>query len=577
MTIDNILYTLTSVVDYLGMGISLWLALYLLARGFPSRVTIRAVIVLLSLFVFFLSASLNLRIQIPGTTALRAVMVTVGLSVWCDLTQKLLPQKAQSKNGWVITIIYILGGITVALLISTPEAFVLEKTNLIYVGRMQLGFQYTVYGITELITSLAILYNLQSGRKAKVGQPNPYFAAASILAVCVVGYGILALALTPPMPRLVQDGFIASAVIFLGISVARHQTLVERRSSLNELPIYTLVMIVLSGMYAFIAWEWSRSAVTVILITAFAVFTHALFGLVGEVVTQSLYKRESSYRHQLRHLGHQSSGTSLQNRLEDGLKLLCDILGATGGFIATRQFDLLVVTASYESISPGEKIVQSNITSDEAYQPSAEFADTIAWMAPAFKDDEQVALIGLGHPKARHHYSADDLDLLAEAADRVASIVALAGIPPGDANPHKSLQSESEGLIATLVTNPDPKFLKMVEDGLRKLSDTIFLGQSPLAQELKIKGETQLDRGKVLHQELVNTIEALRPEGTRPHEPIPHQWENYVVLHDAYIEGAANREIMARLYTSEGTFNRIRRKALRGVARYLLEKINQAG
>jgi hypothetical protein len=73
---------------------------------------------------------------------------------------------------------------------------------------------------------------------------------------------------------------------------------------------------------------------------------------------------------------------------------------------------------------------------------------------------------------------------------------------------------------------------------------------------------------------LIEAIETLRPEGTRPKEPLPREWENYVVLHDAYIEGVANREIMARLYTSEGTFNRIRRKALRGVARYLLEKTN---
>jgi hypothetical protein len=73
---------------------------------------------------------------------------------------------------------------------------------------------------------------------------------------------------------------------------------------------------------------------------------------------------------------------------------------------------------------------------------------------------------------------------------------------------------------------------------------------------------------------LVEAIETLRPGGTRPKEPLPREWENYVVLHDAYIEGVANREIMARLYTSEGTFNRIRRKALRGVARYLLEKKN---
>ena len=64
----------------------------------------------------------------------------------------------------------------------------------------------------------------------------------------------------------------------------------------------------------------------------------------------------------------------------------------------------------------------------------------------------------------------------------------------------------------------------------------------------------------------------LRPEKLRPPGELPREWYSYVVLHDAYIEGAPNRDIMARLYISEGTFNRTRRKALRGVARLLLEK-----
>ena len=114
----------------------------------------------------------------------------------------------------------------------------------------------------------------------------------------------------------------------------------------------------------------------------------------------------------------------------------------------------------------------------------------------------------------------------------------------------------------------------MVEDVLKKLADTITLGQSPLSQELKIKGETHIDRGKILREKLVSAIDTLRPDGNRPAEPVPHEWENYVVLHDAYVEGVANRDIMAHLYISEGTFNRIRRKALRGVSRYLLEKSN---
>jgi hypothetical protein len=93
-------------------------------------------------------------------------------------------------------------------------------------------------------------------------------------------------------------------------------------------------------------------------------------------------------------------------------------------------------------------------------------------------------------------------------------------------------------------------------------------------QELKIKGETHIDRGHALREELVNAINTLRPKGIRPSAPVSREWQNYVVLHDAYVDGVANHEIMTNLYISEGTFNRIRRQALRGVARYLLEKTN---
>ncbi|MBL8103630.1 MAG: hypothetical protein JNM02_13940, partial [Anaerolineales bacterium] len=57
-----------------------------------------------------------------------------------------------------------------------------------------------------------------------------------------------------------------------------------------------------------------------------------------------------------------------------------------------------------------------------------------------------------------------------------------------------------------------------------------------------------------------------------PPEPLPRVWYNHAVLHDAYVEGVPNREIMARLYISEGTFNRTRRNAIRGLARLLMEK-----
>ena len=70
---------------------------------------------------------------------------------------------------------------------------------------------------------------------------------------------------------------------------------------------------------------------------------------------------------------------------------------------------------------------------------------------------------------------------------------------------------------------------------------------------------------------MIDSIDALHPGGARPAEPLPRAWYNYVVLHDAYVEGLPNRELMSRLYVSEGTFHRTRRNAVRGLARLLLE------
>jgi hypothetical protein len=66
-------------------------------------------------------------------------------------------------------------------------------------------------------------------------------------------------------------------------------------------------------------------------------------------------------------------------------------------------------------------------------------------------------------------------------------------------------------------------------------------------------------------------VEKLRPAEQFPGEPVPREWHPYTILHGAYIEDRLNRDIMAQLYISEGTFNRTRRAAIRSVTRMLGE------
>ena len=48
---------------------------------------------------------------------------------------------------------------------------------------------------------------------------------------------------------------------------------------------------------------------------------------------------------------------------------------------------------------------------------------TMAWIAPAFDGQTQVAVIGINSHKSKLDYSTGDLDLLAEVAEHVGKIV----------------------------------------------------------------------------------------------------------------------------------------------------------
>ena len=116
-----------------------------------------------------------------------------------------------------------------------------------------------------------------------------------------------------------------------------------------------------------------------------------------------------------------------------------------------------------------------------------------------------------------------------------------------------------------------------MENALRNLWDYSYLGACSLAELSLVHSHlpqgpvTHLDRGKGVHVALKDAIEKLHPAGENPRDPPPREWYAYLILFGAYLEDRLNRDIMAQLYISEGTFNRTRRSAIRSVTRVLEE------
>lgn len=579
------LYQTTLIVDLLAMSTTLWLAFYLFARGFPSRITLRAVIIMATLSMFFFGAYNNVLNQVAGTAPWRAVLLVVGMASWYSLTVYLMSDQSSRRYRIVGYVLYSLAVITIFLLLR-PNSFINEQGNAIYVAHMSAGPASTVYGIYQIAIAASILFNMLVDQRVGLTSMGRYFLVACIFPSISVAYGVLALTSPVPWPRIVPDFLIFIGVFIIGLSVARHQTLIERRTTLQDFPVTTLVVLSFSAIYAYLARRAGLPAELTASVVALAIITHGAYDVTREFLERLRDRREGAFRKELRLLESQTVGEDdLNRRLQSGLDLLCKTMNSSGGMIAVRRGEQFIVSASQSSVPIGTELAEALVACEEASRPSDARLASLAWIVPSFEGQAQVAVLGVGKSKSRTEYSLGDLDLLADVADQIGTLVSLHNAQPVRGEQLRALVAESQAykkelrsvsveLIDTLNSETTAEFVRVVEEGLRHLPDAISLGQSSLADKLSVEGGSHVERGKRLQQILTDSIELLRPAEKRPPEPLPRAWYNHAVLYDAYVEGVPNREIMARLYVSEGTFNRTRRNAIRGLARLLMEKMN---
>ena len=574
----------TLAISLFAMGTTLWMAFYLFARGFPRAMTMRVVIVMLALSGFFYGAYNNAFSQVQGSAAIRAVLLVIVLAGWYSVTFQLMSEASQRRYRFVEWGVYGLGVLSIIFLIQ-PDAFLFEEGNALYVAHMNpKEWAYKVYGSYQFVASFGIMFNLLVGDRVGLTSRGKYFLVTSIFPVVSVIYGVISLGSPTPAPRIIQDTLAFCGVFVLGLSVARHQALTERRTTFQDFPLTTLSTLGLATITILFALKSGVHPENFASTAGFVILAVGIYDLTREFLERQRMRNESQFRKQLRQLENESSDDeALKSRLQDGLDLLCKTLNAPGGFVAIRRGDEFLVTAGRRSVPVGSVMSASVVACDDVSHPEAEQLSSIAWLAPSFEGQTQVAVVGIEQSKSRIEYSAGSLELLAEAADQIGTIVSLGNARPAQRERLRDMMLEEQvkanklnsaagKLFDSISVNPDAEYIKLVEDALRHLTDTITLGQSPLVEMMGIQDETQIECGKQLQKLLMDSIELLKPAEERPLEPLPRAWYNHAVLYDAYVEGVPNREIMARLYISEGTFNRTRRNAIRGLARLLAEK-----
>jgi hypothetical protein len=634
---------LTTLINLAGLAICLCLGFYIVTRTPRSRISWLAALTLWSMACFYLHNTMA--IHVPGSGVLPwlrpAVMLALPLGFHLllllppveepsrfdfYLPPLRLPDAAQRGLGRVSSpfrrsVVPLAYGLSIALAIGGVFPFPLAEPSGGTAGPVillaeQMGGPLHPFSIVYLLllSFLATIHLWQRRRHApgpgRKRQYTPLFVAVLLTAL---GGAYLASGISfhLPLPSFPGDVAVGVAVILVGYIVARHNAQVEGVALNRDLLYIGLVVGSFTIFYVTVAQflyvgGHIFSPLTLILIILVAITSLMLYDGLRTTIDRLFYREQfQQLRANLRALAREAGiGQALPDRLQAILSALCRTLQIQDGFIAFRQQDAFVCRAAGRADLLGQSFSPQALSADEISglpRPDPGGPDGMVLLVPFFDGDDQIGALVLGPRAGGRPYSEDDLLLLEDLADQLASISQATRRQEENAQVinqmvaefrerEHALQRQMQQMLAERGEEERPvlegidekELVSLVEDALRRLYDYSYLGERTLAQ-LKVvdwrlrDGDrefvTHIDRGKALSEVLVQAMNKLRPPGPEPSsQAIPaREWTQFIILHDAYVMGELNRDIMGKLYISEGTFNRTRRRAVRSVAKALEE------
>lgn len=595
-------------LTFLGLASAVWLGLFLIGQPPRRRTTWLTALTLWSLAGVFFQDFMRLNQPAvgflqqlqelfgfwPEANQVIARFLFVGwidkfaVVLWYHATCLMGPGGLTSRQRYVLILGYLLAGSAAVIQIIRPDWWVTVPQAL-GAAATPAGLLPSFFAASLVVfTGLSLLNLVLSARAVRAEILRRQFAlliAATVLGALIAPLFLLAAGLGLPVERWIGMAMFWLAVVLLGYGVARYSAVVEGRTIQRQFS-YSLVAVALITLLYFVVSYMSsvsfgvRTAAFAFVILL-AVVTHSLVGNARAILDFFFFDPDTRrVRHVFQNLTNEVGAAGrLHERLGLALDALCTQVRASFGFVllfSDRRVETVAVfrwSRSTEWALRPENLAADDVVAlvPETFPPPLEAA---ALLSPFYLDTEQIGALLLGQPVNGTRYPPDEIDFIGYASDRMVRLIR------ADRRRQKAL-TEMTRLPEpgpTLIASDDEPPIEAVEGALRHMHDFAYLGSCPLARLPAVERHfpagagTHVDRGRALHNVLVEAIEKLKPEGLKPTLTSPREWHHYLILHEAYIADRPNRDVMAELYISEGTFNRRRREAIEAVTRILRER-----
>ena len=605
------LYQITFTLNLLALLTALWLGLYLVTRNPRAPTAWLTALTLWSLGGLFLNILLalspppvpsfrpsGLRFLFPfwpsgtfeqGANAwLQGWSVAPAIAFWHHATMLMRPGKMNPWRWTRVLFAYLVAAVAIEVQAFTQILFSVEGGDPLYLNSLHAGPLYSIFGLA--LVGLTVMCIINLARSAYVA-PNEIIRRQLMTLVTATGFTGLSAPISLvssgfnvfPMPMVAMSAVLAIFVATVGYGVARHSALVQQRTIDRDF-IYNLVSTVaITGIYILAAWilvfAYQAPRVIVIFIPLLGVFTHTGLNAASIFLDWFFYRGETrqlrAKLHDLRRLAAETE--NMRSMLEQILEVLCTPIKATYGLILTFEDGTARQIAGYRWKSNPLELPSGLLAADDfLHLTSNHFSAPLqdaALLAPLYIDSRQIGALVLGRPSNGLRYADEDVEELLYPADQIAQAILLQH--QHAEHLEKVEQVANESPASPMVKSNIP--VEVVDHALRNIHDYAYLADSRLTEldvvRKRLAGEkrTHIERGKLIQTVVLEALEKLRPAPGVSPEPVPRNWYPYIILHNAYVDGIQNRDIMNRLYISEGTFNRTRRVAITSLARALIE------
>jgi len=612
------LFAISLIVEFAALLITLWLGLYLVTRSPRQPEAWLAALTSWSISGLFLNmiysvippaiaTSTGTWLEIllflwprqllagSGSAWLQGWSATPAIIFWYHATALMHPGKMTLGRSALVMIGYVLALAGISLQVMNPSFYAPISGDLLFLNALHGKSVYAVFLGVLIVYCCLSIYNLGQTARAEPRllprRQAMLLAAATVFAALTGPMGMIAAFFNIPVPMFLIAALISMAVLVTGFGVARYNALVENRiftwdfyytaGAVSTAVVFCLAVTWITGQF------YEFPPFLYVNIGCLAVISYTSVDAARKVVDFRFLQQENrSLRDRLRRLKNDPVGSDILQTLVVSLETMVKPTMSEYALLFLRNESVCELVAVYRWENPLVQISPELLGADDFKR--LEKGDlpapltSAALLFPIYTGDRQIGALILGPTEHGADFSPVEIERLLDCNDYLAGRLEFILLQR-----RLMIQmSETSLPVPSPVDMPaSPITPQVVDQALRSIHEYARLAELPLAK-LKLvqrklnSNPSHIEVGESVYRVMLMALEKLHPkaEQGRPakNAAISRDWYPFIILQEAYVDCLPNREIMAKLYISEGTFNRTRRSAIHSLTRLLIELEQEA-